>query len=118
MQYFVANHITDDARKRGNFLSSIEATTYKLIGNPSQPEEPSALAYQDFMELVKKHHNPERSIILERFKFDSCICDNGESVTKNVTALRQCCEFCNLGDSLKDMLRDHLVSGINDARIK
>ena len=76
MQYFVADHITGDARKRGNFLSSIGATTYKLIRNPSQPEEPSAYG------TSKKHHNPERSIIVERLMFDSCICDNGESVAK------------------------------------
>ena len=42
----------------------------------------------------------------------------GESVATYVAELRRLAEFCNYGDSLKKMLRDRLVVGVNHERIQ
>ena len=42
----------------------------------------------------------------------------GESVATFVAELRSLTEYCNFGDTLEVMIRDHLVCGINDAAIQ
>ena len=42
----------------------------------------------------------------------------GESVAMFVAELRSLTEYCNFGDTLKVMIRNHLVCGINDDAIQ
>ena len=51
---------------------------------------------------------------MQRFKFNSRFRRQGESVSTFVAELRAIAEFCNFGDTLKLMIRDRLVCGIND----
>ena len=70
------------------------------------------------MEVAGKHFNPKPSSIAQRFRFNSCIRKEGESVAEFVAQLRQLSEHCQFGDTLNDMLRDRIVCGINDQRIQ
>ena len=42
----------------------------------------------------------------------------GESIFDFVAALRHLAEYCNFGGSLENMLRDRLVSGVNNEKIQ
>ena len=44
------------------------------------PRRAVCFGIERFDGISKEYHNPERSIIVESFKFNSCIFDNGESV--------------------------------------
>ena len=55
---------------------------------------------------------------MERFKFHTRFRKPGESVTAFVSELRSIAKSCNFGDTLKTMLRDHIVCGINDSIIQ
>ena len=117
-QYFVANDVTNTQKKRALLLSVCGAATYQLIRNLVAPAKPTSRTFEELVELVRNHHNPKPSIIVERFKFHSCVRRQGESVATFVASLRQLTLHCAFGESLDDMLRDRLVCGINEARLQ
>ena len=117
-QFFVANDVDNEGKKKAILLSSVGAKTYKLLTSLSQPKSPKDLSYSQIVTLIKNHQNPEPSSIVQRFKFNSRVRKPEESVRNYVAELRKLSEFCDFGDNLDDMLRDRLVCGINDRRIQ
>ena len=110
-QYFAANEITDNNKKRAVLLSVCGAKTYKLIRNLVNPRKPTDKSFVELVNLVKNHLNPRPSSIVHRFKFNNRFRQPGEQY--NSMSLN--CEF---GDQLEKMLRDRLVCGLNDERIQ
>ena len=55
---------------------------------------------------------------VHRYKFNSRVRQQGESVASFVAELRHLAIDCEFGDSLNEMLRDRLVCGVNDSRIQ
>ena len=49
---FVANGITEDAKKRAVFLSVIGASTYKLLSSLLAPDKPGEKAYETLVEKL------------------------------------------------------------------
>ena len=56
--------------------------------------------------------------MVQRYKFHSHFRQEHESVSTFVSQLRSLSKDCNFGDTLELMLRDRLVSGINNDRIQ
>ena len=50
---FVANGITEDAKKRAVFLSVIGASTYTLLSSLLAPDKPGEKAYETLVEKLK-----------------------------------------------------------------
>ena len=65
-QYFVANEITDNGKKRADLLSVCGAKTYKLIRNLVNPRKPTDKLFSELVHLVKNHLNPRPSSIVYR----------------------------------------------------
>ena len=78
-QYFVANDVTDAAKKRA-ILLSVCGTTYKLIRSLVVPDKPTDKSYADIVSLLQNHFNPAPAITVQRFKFNSRSRQNGENV--------------------------------------
>ena len=83
--------------------------------SPTQPKEKT---FEELVEVVKKHHNPKPSVIVERYNFNTRIRKQGETVAAYVAQLRRMTEHCEFGTTLEDMLRDRLVCGIQHKRIQ
>jgi len=115
---FVANGITEEAKKRAVFLSVIGASTYKLLSSLIAPDEPGDKEYTFLVDKLSKHFTPAPSKIVERFKFHTRFHKPGESATVFVSELRSIAKHCNFGDTLETMLRDHIVCRINDSIIQ
>ncbi|KAL5497071.1 hypothetical protein EMCRGX_G013467 [Ephydatia muelleri] len=115
-QYFAANEIADNGKKRAILLSAWGAATYRLIRTLVSPSKPGEKSFTEIVKLVSGHHNPKPSAIMQRFKFNCRIRGSNESVAEYVTSLRQLAEHCEYGQFLDDMLRDRIVCGINDAQ--
>ena len=111
-QYLMANEVVSTEKKHAVLLSSVGASTYKLIRNLTSPHPPGSI------DLVRDHFNPKPSVIVQRLKFHTRTRLPGESVAAFMAQLRQLSEFCEFGDKLNEMLRDRLVCGINDSRIQ
>ena len=54
-QYFVANEVTLDAKKK---VSTCGPSTYSTIYSLAAPDKPTALEYSALLELTKEHYNP------------------------------------------------------------
>ena len=67
---------------------------------------------------MRNHHEPRPSIIVQRFKFNTCSRKQGDSVASFVAELRRLTEHCDFGITLEDMLRDRLVCGINEPTLQ
>ena len=117
-QYLMANEVVSPEKKRAVLLSSVGASTYKLIRNLTSPYPPGSRTYKEIIDLVRDHFNPKPSVIVQRLKFHTRTRLPGESVAAFMAQLRQLSEFCEFGDKLNEMLRDRLVCGINDSRIQ
>ena len=117
-QYFTANEVTDAAKQRAVLLSICGPATYQLIRNLVAPDKPTSKSFAEIVKVVKTHHNPTPSAIVQRFQFHSRTRRDGESISAYVAELRKLTEHCAFGDTLNDMLRDRLVCGINDARLQ
>ena len=119
-QYFTANDIKDDeasaAKKRAILLSVCGAETFRLINNLVAPVKPETKTFQEIVALVEKHHNPEPSATVQRYKFHCRCRQPGETVSQYVAELRRIAERCNFGDYLESVLCDRLVCGIQDSR--
>ena len=117
-QYFSANEITDNGKKRGVLLSVCGAKTYQLIRNLVNPRKPTDKSFAELENLVKNHLNPRPSSIVYRCKFNSRFRQQGETIQQYVAELRNLSEHCEFGEILEKMLRDRLVCGVNDERIQ
>ena len=61
----------DDAKKRAVFLSVIEPSTYKTLGNLVTPAKPADKMLAELFQALSTHFKPKPSEIMERFKFHS-----------------------------------------------
>ena len=116
--FFVANGIDGAEKKRAVFLSVIGSSTYKTLRNLLSPNKPGEQSYTDLVETLCKHFKPAPSEIVERFRFNSRVRRQGESVAAFVAELRALAEFCNFGATLEAMLRDRIVCGVSDDAIQ
>ena len=112
--FFVANSITDAAKKRAVLLTVIGPATYKLVRNLVSPKKPGEVEFDELVKTLSEHFSPAPSEIVQRFKFNSRIRKPGESVSVYVAELRALAADCNFNDTLDVMLRDRMVCGIND----
>ena len=69
-------------------------------------------------QLVKEHHQPTPSIIVQRFNFHTRVQKPSENIADFVAQLRKLSEHCGFGDTLDDMLRDRIVCGCRDNRLQ
>ena len=113
-QYFTLNDIERADKQRAVLLSCVGASAYRLIRNLFAPRSPTELSFVEIVVIVQDHHQPPPSTIVQRFNFNSCYRQQGESISTFFAQLRKHSEFCKFKDSLNDMLRDRLVCGIND----
>ena len=92
--------------------------TFHLIKSLLAPVKPETKSFQEVVELVEKHHNPEPSATVQRYKFHCRCRQAGETVSQYVGGLRRIAEHCKFGDYLESVLCDRLVCGIQDSRIQ
>ena len=62
-QYFVANEVTSDTKKKAIPLSMCGPSMYSTIRSLD-------LEYSALLELSKKHYNPKPSVIMQQYKFN------------------------------------------------
>jgi hypothetical protein len=67
---------------------------------------------------VQEFCKPWPSVIVQRFKFNTRKQQDGESIPKCVAELRNLSEFCELGPTLDEMLRDRVVCGTSNEKIQ
>ena len=116
--FFDANGITNTTKKRSTLLTAIGPTTYNLLSSLVAPQKATDKSYDDIVQLLKDHHSPAPSEIVQRYRFHSRVREPGESTTQFVAELRSLAQHCKFGDAFLDLLRDRIVCGINDEHVQ
>ena len=121
-QFYVANDINAPQagqadKRKAILLSCVGAKTYSLLCNLVQPQKPGEKTFEEIVSIVKNHHNPKPSEIVQRFKFNTRSRRPEETIRTFVAELRSLSEHCNF-EALDSMLRDRLVCGVNNKRIQ
>ena len=109
--WFDSNSITNDAQRRSVLVTSIGGKAYHQLRALVQPNKPSDKSYAECKAALKGHYSPQKSEIIQRYKFNTYSQRTGASISQFVANLRQLSEGCNFTD-LKNMLRDRLVLGV------
>ena len=113
-QYF---DVQEPEKQRAILLSGCGVATYQLIQNGVSPGKPTDHTFEALVKLVTEHHTPPPSVIMQRFRFNSHLQKEGETVVQYVAELRRLSEHCEF-DNLDDMLQDRLVCSIANIKVQ
>ena len=117
-QYFTANSIEDEGKRRAVFLTVVGRETYSLLCNLLAPEKLATKTYPKLVAVAKDHVAPKPPIIAERFRFHRRCQGEAESVTQYMAELRKLADKCDFGTYLEQALRDWLVCGLRQEAIQ
>ncbi|XP_071491519.1 uncharacterized protein [Diadema antillarum] len=116
--YFAANDISDGGKQRSILLSVCGASMYNLISSLCAPSKPGELSYSELVTLVTNHREPKPSVIVQRFKFNTRVQKERESLAEYLAELKRLADYCEFGSMLKEMPRDRMVCGVRDERVQ
>ena len=118
VQFFVANDIEDDVKKRAILLSNVGARTYGIVRSLLSPAKPDEVSYDSIVKSLTEHFHPRPSVTVARFRFFTCSRQVNEPVQNYIARLRQLSRDCKFGSFLDEMIRDRLVCGIRSELIQ
>ncbi|XP_063626541.1 uncharacterized protein LOC134798130 [Cydia splendana] len=117
-QFFLANDVKP-AVQVATLITVMGSDAYELMANLCAPDKPSTKKYDDLVALMKKHLQPTRSTMAERFKFRQRIQRSDETIAEYTAELKKLTKDCDFQEaSLKDNLRDQFVCGIRNDSIR
>ncbi|XP_037521382.1 uncharacterized protein K02A2.6-like [Rhipicephalus sanguineus] len=127
--FFEANDITDASKKRAHLLTLCGEQTYDVVCALVQPKQPNQVSYDDIVEMLKAHFDPQPSEVFCRARFQRRDQRHDETVSDYVTALKKLAADCNFGTSvdaaanptmlpLDVMLRDRFVCGLRNEQVQ
>ncbi|CAC5384147.1 unnamed protein product [Mytilus coruscus] len=117
-EYFLANEIDDDDKKRSIFLTVCGEKTYSLLRNVCAPAKPNTKTFDNLKEVLTDHLRPKPLIIAERFKFHQRKQESHEKVRDYLANLRKLTDTCQFNVFLEEALRDRLVCGLYSKTIQ
>ena len=117
-QFFIANDVSDPAKKKAIFLSVVGGETYGKLRSLVAPQKPGDMALADLLSQLQRHFEPRPSETVARFRFFTCCRAEGQSVQDYIAKLRKLSEHCNFGSFLSNMIRDRLICGVNADNIQ
>ena len=106
--FFLANSIADE-KKVAVFLSVAGGNIYALLRNLLSPAKLQEKSFTELTAELKKHFEPNKVIIAERFSFHRRNQAPDESIADYVAELRKLTINCDFGDYLEEALRDRFV---------
>lgn len=109
---------TKDEVKVPLFLTVIGSKNYNLLRDLLAPAKPREKELDVLFSTLKKHYNPKKVVIVERFHFHKRNQESGESIQEYVAQLRHLALHCEFGEYLDQALRDRFVCGIGNEDIQ
>ena len=114
---FVSANAIEDGKVVPTLLTVVGSKNYSLLRGLVSPALSKDKTYDELVELLKKHFDPEPIIIAERFHFYQRNQKAGESIAEYLATLRRLVSHCQFGAILSEALRDKLVCGMHSENI-
>ena len=111
--YFQANGVAE-GRRVATFLSIIGGKNYTLLRKILSPEKPIEKSLEDLFAALKRHFEPKRVVIQERFCFYHREQAVGGTIAEYEAELRRLAMHCQFEAHLSQALRDRLVCGLRN----
>ena len=115
--YFEANSVKED-RKVAVLLTVVGAKTYETLRSLLSPARPRDKTYEELLEVLKRHYDPQPLVIGERFKFYQRSQKPGETIADFIADLRRLSIRCDFDDFLDQALRDRFVCGVRNEALQ
>ena len=74
--------------------------------------------YEQVLQCLENHFADKVNVVSERYSFGCRIQKSGESIDEFVVALRRLAQKCDFGAFLDTSLRDQLIKGVREIRIR
>nr|CAI5842295.1 unnamed protein product [Callosobruchus analis] len=117
-QFFIANGITEEQRKKAILLNTLSEDCYVLIRNLCVPELPENKTSSELFTLLVEHFTPVKSYFSERMKFYTARREVHESVASWEARVKSLAKNCGFNSNeLNTVMRDVFVIGINNKKI-
>lgn len=116
--FFIANGIKSEERKRALFLNALDDPAYKLITNLCIPTAPEEKEYKELIKVFDKHFLGGESVFASRYKFYFAMKEPTESVNDWIARLRSLAANCAFEGRLEANLLDRFVLGFNKGPIR
>ncbi|KAM7304853.1 uncharacterized protein ISCGN_014753 [Ixodes scapularis] len=113
LMYLLVHDVAEE-KKSAVFLTSCGTATYSLLRSLLAPTKPGEATLTEIFAALNAHFKPRVSEAVASFKFFSRRRHEGEAVSDYVAALNKLVDDCNFGTTRDRMMRDQIVSGIND----
>ncbi|XP_013191481.2 uncharacterized protein K02A2.6 [Amyelois transitella] len=110
-QYIVLNEIKNELRVP-LLITIVGQDTYSLMCDLCSPAHPESKTFDELVNLVAQHLEPQRSEIAERHVFRLRRQRVGETLTDYLQNLKHLATTCNFEANLEENLRDQFVSGL------
>ena len=105
-----------------SFSFHYQSADLQLLSSLVAPAAPCEKSYQELVQAMTDHHSPPPLEIVQRYRFHTRFHtrfrQQGETVVTYVSEFRVIAQWCNFGESLKNMLRDRLVIGIDNEAVQ
>ena len=118
VQLFFAANSVDEDKQVATFLSTVGPATYAVLRDLFAPALPSSKELDEIFGRLKKHYEPKRAIIVERYHFHKRDQLEGETIAEYDAALRKLATHCQFADYLEEALRDRFVCGLRDGALQ
>ena len=90
--------------------------TYTILRNLCLPQKRKELKRTET--AVETHYSPKPPETIQRFKLNTRQRKTEGTIAIYMSELRKFAENCNFGNVVNDVLRDCLVCGVNDVKIR
>lgn len=117
-QFFIANDVVDDRKKRALLITSLSMEQYRLLTNFFAPDSPTTTDFETLCDRLRQHYVPEKVEIAEVFNFYQRKQQPNEDVKTFLADLRFRAKDCDFGAFLNRALRDAFVIGLRDSRVQ
>ncbi|KAL5011278.1 hypothetical protein ScPMuIL_009829 [Solemya velum] len=85
-------------------------------GDPDPDDNPDK--FEAVLAQFRAYCNPRKNTVIERYNFWMCSQRDGETFDQFVTELRTRAKNCEFGTQTDPMIRDRIIFGINDDRLR
>ncbi|CAL1265477.1 unnamed protein product, partial [Larinioides sclopetarius] len=74
--------------------------------------------YAEVLKRFEEYCIPRQNVVYERYKFFSCVQQEGQTIESYVTQLKTLASTCEFEEQEKGLIRDRIVIGIRDNGLK
>ncbi|XP_037806013.1 uncharacterized protein LOC119600060, partial [Lucilia sericata] len=91
---------------------------FETLASLCSPKEPKAVPLEEIIATLKTHYAPNLNETAERYKFYTRNQKEGEPLGEYIVELKSLASSCNFGTFLSEALRDRLVCGVIDKKLR